>query len=258
MALLDPTPVHADDKKEISMPPKFKFTANQKSLFLPPASSNSARGRGRPRAASPIKGTPAKSPRKRQTKAMKEADAVAARQASETLQASLDTAASVAESESVEPPSINGEKAPDAPNGVPNAESESDKVTVNVDSAVEVNGDIETTHTTVQVKMPVGSPELPLPETTEEMISKAKEMVEEARKLEGESSRAAGKRKAEVLDLDDEEEEADSDGAPNPNKKAKIMEQEVKKQKVRNRALMGVAATLAIGFVTTLHSLRTS
>ena len=253
MALLDSATVHADDKKEITMPPKFKFTANQKNLYLPPPSSTPARGRGRPRAASPVKGTPAKSPRKRQTKVMKEADAVTARQASDTLQAALDSAASVAESGSVEPPSVNGERVSDVPNGVSDVLEESDKVTVNVDSAVEVNGDVETTHTTVQVKMPAGSPELPLPETTEEMIAKAKEMVEEARKLEGESSRASGKRKAEELESDDEEEEGnagDTATSSNPAKKAKIMEQEVKKQKVRNRALIGVAATLAVGFVT--------
>ena len=192
---------------------------------------------------------------------MREANVVAAQQASDTLQAALDSTASVAGSESVEPPSVDEEKVLDGPNGISGAVDENDKVTVNVDSAVEVNGDIETTHTTVQVKMPLGSPELPLPETTEQMIETAKEMVEEARKLEGESSKAAGKRKLEVLELDnDDNDEGGSDSlaaGPNPAKKAKVMEQEIKKQKVRNRTLIGVAATVAIGFVYSIHPTNT-
>ena len=228
-----------DVKKPISPPPKYVFTANDRAI-LPPPSSTPARGRGRGRAGSPGKATPAKvaSPRKRVTKAVKEANAAAARQASENLQATLDSAASIADSESVEPPSVNGEKPTE----------ESDKVTVNVDSTVEVNGDTETTHTQVQVKMPADSAELPLPETTEEMIATAKEMVEEAQKLEGESSKSgSGKRKAEVLEADEEGDEKTGREAQ-PAKKAKVMEQEIMKQKVRNRAIFGVAATLAIGY----------
>jgi hypothetical protein len=80
-----------------------------------------------------------------------------------SLQAALDSAASIGDSESVD----------------------GDRVRVEVDSAVDVNGDIEVTTTSVKVEMPAGSPEMPLPESTEEMIAKAKEMVEEARKLEG-------------------------------------------------------------------------
>lgn len=178
------------------------------------------------------------SPRKRVTKAVKEANAAAARQARDSLQATLDSATSVADSESVDPPSVNGEK----------PSEERDKVAINVDSSVEVNGDTEITHTHVQVKMPAGSPELPLPETTEEMIATAKEMVEAAQKLEGESSKSgSGKRKAEVLEADEEEDEATAREVQ-PAKKARVMEQEIRKQKVRNRAIIGVAATLAIGY----------
>ena len=117
-------------------------------------------------------------------------------------------------------------------------------MTVEVDSAVEVNGKIETTHTSVKVEMPYGSPDLALPESTEEMIAKAKEMVEEARKIEGESSSSGTKRKAEEMD---EDEDSAKDDDPQPAKKARLLEQELKKQRVRTRALIGVAATLAIG-----------
>ena len=161
------------------------------------------------------------------------------------MQAALD-AASVAGSESAEPPSVNGEVPPPVERKSGKKHSkEDDKVAVQVKSEVENNGDVETTHTTVSVKMPPGSPEMPLPESTEEVVSKAKRMVEEARKLEGRKSRSSSKRKAEVLGEGDD---AQADEIEvQPAKKTKLMEQEVRKQKVRNRALIGVAASLAIG-----------
>ena len=249
VALLDPMAIQADEKKAISPPPKYKFTSNEQT-FLPPPTSTPGRGRGRPRATSPTKKDKMTSPRKRMTKAAKEANATTARQASESLQAALD-AASVAESESVEPPSINGETPASPPKKASkkHAKDDDDKVKVKVQSAVEKDGDIETTHTTVSVQMPPGSPELPLPETTEEMVAKAKEMVEEAKKLEGESSKSSSKRKAEALDDEDDTDGLLNGAAAQPAKKTKLMEQEVRKQQVRNRALMGVAASLAIGYV---------
>jgi len=171
------------------------------------------------------------SPRKgRTTKAVKEASAVTAQEANASLQATLDDAASRAGTESVD----------------------GERVTVEVDSAIEVNGDTEVTHTKVRVQMPAHSPDLPLPDNTEEMIAKAKEMVEEARKMEGESSSSASKRKA--VELDDEE-DGEKDAQLIPAKRARLLEQEVRKQRVKQRALIGVAATLAIGYVIVLQRL---
>ncbi|MCJ1421559.1 hypothetical protein MMC32_007923, partial [Xylographa parallela] len=240
-ALLDEaTVVAADDEKVISPPPKFTFTANQDRASLPPPSGTPARGRGRPRASSPMKSTSGikhLTPRKpRTTKASKEANAITAREASASLQATLDSAASIADTESIDGDKVNGEKHDEE-------KVESDKVTVQVDSTVEVHGDTEVTNTKVRVEMPLGSPELAMPENTEDMITRAKEMVEEARKLDGETSRPT-KRKAEELD-DEEDEELDT--LLQPAKKTRLLEQELKKQRVRKRALIGVAATLAIG-----------
>ena len=95
--------------------------------------------------------------------------------------------------------------------------------------------------------MPGHSAELPLPENPEQMIQTAKEMVEEARRLEGETSGRpqSSKRKADVLD--DSGDEAATDADLQPAKKARLLELQLKKEKVRKRALLGVAATLAIG-----------
>lgn len=191
------------------------------------------RARGRPRASSPTKnGATAKTatPRKaRATKASNAANAASAREASASLQATLDNAASIADSESVD----------------------GEKVVIEVESAVAVNGDTETTTTNVKVEMPGGSADLPLPESAEQMIETAKEMVEEARKLDGQASNRsrASKRKAEVLD-DSEDEEADTQ--LQPAKRARLLEEALKKERVRKRALIGVAATLAIGYVTAM------
>ncbi|KAI9836592.1 MAG: hypothetical protein M1819_001224 [Sarea resinae] len=233
-ALLDPAPIEmsGSTKKSISPPPKFILPDNIADALLPPPTTTPGRGRGR-RAASPSKiASPAKkaaSPRKRTTKAAKEANAATATAASASLQAALDSAASVAESDSVE-----GEK-------------EGEKAQVQVDSTVDTNGDVETTHTAVKVEMPASSPELPTPESTEEMIARAKEMVEEARKLEGESvakEKKASKRKA--VDLEEDE---DSSLETQASKKTKLLEQELKKEKIRTRALLGLSATLAIGAI---------
>ena len=170
------------------------------------------------------------SPRKpRASKASIAANAASAREASATLQATLDRAASVADSESID----GGEKA-----------------TLEIGTAVQVNGDVETTTTNVKIEMPGGSADFPLPEDPEEMIAKAKEMVQEAQKLDGRlfADGKSLKRKAEVLEADDDDEDEVVDENTHPAKKARLLENQLKKEKIRKRALLGVAATLAVGY----------
>lgn len=240
MALLDKADVAEiispdDPKKSISPPPKFTFTGYEKSLLSPPPATPrgaTPRARGRPRAISPSKnGTPA--PRMapirkpRATKASNAANAATARDANASLQATLDSAASLADSESVD----------------------GEKVLVEVESAVEVNGTAETTTTNVKIEMPTGSKDLSLPENPEKMIEQAKAMVEEARKLSGEASGSSNplKRKAEEL-LDDDDKEGESESQP--TKKARLLAQQLQKEKVRKRTMIVLTATVAIGYVT--------
>jgi hypothetical protein len=171
--------------------------------------------------ATPVKASKA-SPRKRQTKAMKEANLANANAASAALQSTLDDAAS---STAVQDEWLDGVET----------------VKVDVDQSVEVNGDTETTHTNVTVEMPVGSSELPLPEDTEGMLETAKRMVDSAKTLDS-SPKVSRKRKVEEIEPSD----IDAEMPVQPAKKAKVLEEKLKREKVRTRALVGVTATLAI------------
>jgi hypothetical protein len=77
---------------------------------------------------------------------------------------------------------------------------------VEVEEEVQTSPDIEKKTTHVKVELPVGEPLST--ESTEEMLSKAREMVAEARKLERESTPAAKRKVDELEDEEDEEDEA--------------------------------------------------
>jgi hypothetical protein len=209
-------------KKQIQPPPPFEMPTGR--LKLVPSTGKRARSTrsvSPSKIASPVKASKA-SPRKRQTKAMKEANAAHATAASEALQSALDDAVS---STAVQDESVDG----------------TETVQVEVDQSVDVNGDTETTHTNVTVEMPAGSPGLPMPENAEHMLEVAKEMVEQAKALES-SPKVSRKRKVEEIEPSD----IDAELPVQPAKKAKVLEEKLKREKVRTRALVGVTATLAI------------
>ncbi|PGH26947.1 hypothetical protein AJ80_01329 [Polytolypa hystricis UAMH7299] len=266
-ALLDPTDISlsaASADKNISPPPKFKMPPIDSSAFAPPPSL--ARSRGR-RSASPTKfASPAKklaTPRRpRQTRAQKESSTASSSAANADLQSTLDAAASTGDSTAVAEKaekafevavSVNGTADEEDGTQEVEAKESKDKVKVNVTSTTETSEDVETTRTDVSVDMPAGLPDLPLPEDTAEMIAKAKEMVEEANKLQqnGEASEAnpasnaSKKRKSDEVEKEGEESDAESTPAQ-PAKKARILEDKLRRERVRNRALVGVTATLAI------------
>ncbi|KAL1846277.1 hypothetical protein Plec18170_009266 [Paecilomyces lecythidis] len=259
-ALLDPTDIvqsPSSAKKQISPPPKFDLPPIDASIQLQPPAS---RTRGR-RSVSPSKtASPSKkssSPRKsRQTRAAKEAAVAATNAANASLQSALDTAASTADTESVDGTvetngEVNGEEAEaetkpkSSRSRARKAVSADETVKIDVQSTTDAADEVEATQTKVSVEMPALLPDVPAAEDTEQMIARAKEMVQEAAKLEqenGESSAAAKKRKSdEVVD-----EEGETDTPAQPTKKARVLEEKLRKERVRNRALVGVTATLAL------------
>lgn len=241
-ALLDPEPIEKGTKDKdnvfISTPPKFDIP--NKADFISPSADGTASTRKRSkRSVSPSKiATPSRkmaSPRKSRPsrKVAKADDTEEAKTASNQLQDVLTNGAlsetAPTESEVPQESAVDG-----------------DTIRVTVDEVTRKDGDAETTTTSVKVDLPAGSPQLPLPESTEEMIAQARAMVEEANKAEGKrpSSSKGRKRKADVIE-DDEEVAASS--TAQPSKKLRILEEDLKKKKIQNRALTGIAATALVG-----------
>lgn len=237
-ALLDPQPIEKgskDSNSTIATPPRFKLPERDEIFPVPQLSASTMRKREL-RSASPGKAaTPAgrkiASPRKRKTKAQK-AEETLAKAASSALGNAVENGATAS---SVEPtPSIASESTKD------------DTIRVEVSETQEVVNGVETTHTNVKVAMPADRPDLELPSTAEGMIEKAHEIAETTRKLQ-ESKGKSLKRKAD--DLEDEAVAAPETIALQPVKKQRVLEDQLKKERVKARALIGITATLAIGYV---------
>jgi hypothetical protein len=236
-ALLDPRPIEKgskDSNATIATPPQFKLPDRDEIFPVPQLSASTMRKREL-RSASPGKatGTPVgrkiASPRKRKTKAAK-ADETPAKAASSALRNSVENGATAS---SVEPtPSVASES------------TKEDTVRVEVSETQELVNGVETIHTNVKVAMPANSPDLELPSTADGVIEKAHEIAETARKLQ-ESKGKSKKRKAD--DLEDEIEAEPEASAAQPAKKQRVLEDQLKKERVKARALIGITATLAIG-----------
>jgi hypothetical protein len=125
-------------------------------------------------------------------------------------------------------------------------EDSDERVKINIKSNDTEGSGVQTAQTTISVEMPIALPEAPSAAETQEMIAKAKEMVKEAVKLQqepAESSAAAKKRKTEEAELSDEE---DEETKTLRTKRAKVLEEKLKRERVRNRALVGVTAVFAL------------
>ena len=100
-------------------------------------------------------------------------------------------------------------------------------------------------------------PELPPEADPKKLVSEAKEMVENASKEQNDeqngendepaqsSKKTPGKRKTDALS-EGEEDEAESEARVQRTKRAKVLENKLKRERVRNRALVGVTAALAV------------
>jgi len=270
-AMLDNKKIETNNTKDqppkaISPPPKYLLPQPSLTAPTPTRLGRTRRSASPSKFASPRKAGP--TPRKtKSSKASSTSTDSHTKAANKSLQQALKQAATAGDSD-ISTPEPSEPRASVAPEDSPNTDdsqkevkeedvseeaTEEPKVTVTVEKSVVVKDEVETTKTHVEVEMPAGLPELPLPEDGAAMIAKAKEMVDAANAKEKAARTSAevslpkrAKRKAdEVEDDDDAVVEFGSVGAPVP-KKAKI-ETELKREKVKTRALIGISATLAIG-----------
>ncbi|KXJ95136.1 transcription regulator HTH, apses-type DNA-binding domain-containing protein [Microdochium bolleyi] len=224
--------------KKIIAPPKFELPSSEPAS--PPASiSRSTRAR---RSASPSKKRVIASPRKRSSKA--------------TAQAVVDVPTPVIESAgelatpapSTAADDILIETIEKEPAVVLAPMEEEPKVQVKVDQDVKIFRGVETTHTAIEIDLPVSGQ--PSAEDARKMIEEAKAMVAAAAAEAAASSGSSvkSKRKAEDISTAPEEEGAqEPTGEAEPRSKKVKTEVQLRKERVRNRALVGLSATLAIG-----------
>lgn len=270
-ALLDPTDIvqsPSSAKKQITPPPKFELPLDE-----PTPSSQRPRSR---RSASPSKKST--SPRKSRTgRAAKDGLATPSTTAAnnslqENLELSLESETSPPVLPTVEETEVKAGGSPEkkskgrkskktaAETEEETAEKKEEKKTekkkkkdlkeketqketqVEVTAAADAADNAQSTQATVSLDMPLAG--APSAAETQEMIAKAKEMVEDAvrtQQTEGTAPQASKKRKP--VEEDDEETAAE---AAQRTKKARVLEDKLKRERVRNRALFGVSAAFAL------------
>ncbi|KAF2723890.1 hypothetical protein K431DRAFT_242192 [Polychaeton citri CBS 116435] len=131
-------------------------------------------------------------------------------------------------------------------NGDVDHHQESVKVQVETELIPSADGAEEIETTKVNIVMPAGVPELDLPQDPQEMIEQARRMVQEARKVDGATPSKKGKRKAQ--DMVEEDDEVGLDGpSERAPKRVRATQLELRKERIRKRAMIGTAATVAIG-----------
>lgn len=261
-ALLDPADILVSNAsensppKKITAPPKYIPTASATTLVPPtPTSMRSTRSR---RSASPTKAPSSRrnvaaSPRKRSTR-----NTSAQPESSETPSTSRKTSLTngdipvLAPSEALKVEELKVEHVDKGLAGTLETVQEEPKVKVNIDQDVKIeeNG-TEVERTKVDLRMPFTAGGPPSADDAARMIEEAKAMVAsaEADVAEASSKAAKGKRKAEDYEADIDEEGADGETslALRPRAKKAKTEVELRKDKVKRRALVGITFTLAAG-----------
>lgn len=270
-ALLDPADIlpgtgsDSSPPKNITAPPK--FFSGQPTLAPPtPSSTRTSRSR---RSVSPTKSVTGSkrvyaTPRKRRgtstqpsivadTPVTSSADSVAPALANGETQSlshvSAVTTARVTNAQETRETDIKVESIEKEPAVVLEPVEEEPKIKVHVDqdSKVDAEGD-EVKHTKVEVEVPILG-QLPSPEDAVKMVAEAKAMVEAAVKVENDaaaSSSSKNKRKADDI-AQDENKENEEGGSESPQTKKVKTEAELRKEKIRKRAYLGLTATVAVG-----------
>lgn len=270
-ALLDPAPVaypENAESKTILAPPVFELPKPAPSL-APPTPTSLARSRGR-RSASPTK-LPKKStasPRKRSTRV--KSDSVEPPRTRSRSQ-SVDVEETVVKETEIKTDtttllqSVEEEPSVKEPEKSEKAEKPARKPRQPKKKSVDVSGEAplfaagapptkeETMKMLDEAKQMVDSAKEPTPDTDAPPASTSEESAQEAPVTNGEVESKKGKRKAKEISTGDEPEKAGKENkqgeqeSEEPSAKKVKTEMEVRKERVRRRALFGLSATVAVG-----------
>lgn len=149
-----------------------------------------------------------------------------------------------------EPESVNGDTYKhEESSSRPTSRRETVKIEVQTTTTEVAGRDEEVERTKVNIEMPTDHPDLELPNDAESMLEKARQMVREANNINGSSAATKSKRKAE--DMVEADDEIGLEG-PSSRAKARRVEVELRKERIRRRAMAGIAATLFIGYECTI------
>jgi ElaB/YqjD/DUF883 family membrane-anchored ribosome-binding protein len=131
---------------------------------------------------------------------------------------------------------------------------EDPKVKVQVNEKTTLKKGVETTRTVTEVELPFTAGQPPTAEEIAQMMATAKQMVkEQTQQQSGELEK--GKRKANDISVGDDEadkevskiEETKGDAPASKKVKTQKTEVQLRKERVKNRALLGIGATVAVG-----------
>ncbi|KAJ6781997.1 hypothetical protein PWT90_01284 [Aphanocladium album] len=253
-ALLDPAKITISSQgndssssptRKISAPPKFDLAKVAQPLLTPASSTSGTASRRSRRSVSPAKASSKKapaSPRKRTSKAAKAA-------AEKEAAANGDAESTVPKAAEFEPTVVLQPV---------KAEDDTAKLHVVEEPVKGAKGtDKKQTVTEVEVPLPTaGQP--PTAEEIAAMINTAKEQVDSAKEVDKAAAAKSGakteskKGKRKASDITPAEEGADKKDAAEakesqPRSKKAKTDAEVRKDRVRNRAFIGIGATVAVG-----------
>jgi len=126
---------------------------------------------------------------------------------------------------------------------------EEPKIKVHLDEETKVgkHGE-EVKHTKVEVEVPLLG-EIPSAEDAANMLAEAKAMVEAATKIPEDSAVPSAKSKRKADEIAEDESKKEGGAVEQPQAKKAKTEVELRREKIRKRAYLGLGATFAVGAV---------